>query len=299
MHTLRALGYVFVRGLSGMRQSPVVQTVAVLTMSVCMLLVGALSLATVNAEAVVDGWGVDVPITVYLRDDAAQSDADAMVARLQSLQEVAGATHVSPATALERLHRGLGTDADVLDGVEARMLPASIEISLAPEASPGFAEALASRLRELAFVEEVALLGEWSQALESGLRSLRRVALGIFILVACACVAIAWSTIRLAVFARRSEVEILRLVGGTRRFVRAPFVIEGAIQGMLGAALALVILSLGFQVLAPHLERGLSLVFAAGALRFFSPLEIVGALGLGGALGYVGARIAVARYVDV
>ena len=296
---LRAVRFVFVRGLRGMRQSPLVQTVAVLTMSVCMLLVGLLSLALINAEGVIEGWGVDIPITVYLEEAADEEDAAGLAQHLDSLPEVVRATHVPPDEAMKRLQDGLGTEASVLEGVEVHMFPRSVEVELAETVTPAFADALARRLRKVRGVEEVAVLGVWAEAIESGVRTMTQIAVGLFLLVSVACVSIVWSTIRLAVFARRSEVEILRLVGGTRRFVRAPFVIEGGLQGALGAALAVTLLALSYQALLPHLEQGLSLLFAGGALRFFSAGEICFALALGAALGIVGARMAVARYVEV
>ena len=130
------------------------------------------------------------------------------------------------------------------------MLPKSVEVHVRPESPVAFTEALAGRLREVSLVEEVAVMGAWASALNDAIGALRTVAAILGLLVAFACIAITWSTIRLAVFARRSEVEILRLVGGTRRFVRAPFVIEGAIQGVLGAAFAVTLLALGFHALA-------------------------------------------------
>lgn len=299
MRGLRAIGYVFARGVTGMRQSPLVQTVAILTMAVCILLLGTASLLLINAGGVVDGWGVDVPLTVYLDEEVSEEDARALTDRITVLPEVLDAEFIPPETALKRLHDGLGAGASVLDGVESQMLPTSIEVHVRPESPEEFSSALAGRLREVRIVEEVTIMGEWASALNDGLSALRTIAGTLALLVAFACVAITWSTIRLAVFARRSEVEILRLVGGTRRFVRAPFVIEGAIQGILGAALAIALLAIGFHSLAPHLERGLSLFLVAGAIRFFTVSEVILAMGLGALLGVIGARIAVARYVEI
>jgi cell division transport system permease protein len=110
--------------------------------------------------------------------------------------------------------------------------------------------------------------------------------------------AIVWSTIRLGVYARRAELEILRLVGGTARFVRGPFIIEGMIQGACGAALALGLLWLGFDAVHPFIEQGLSLMFAAGALHFFSPAQVGIGIACGACVGALGSRAAVARYVE-
>ena len=142
-------------------------------------------------------------------------------------------------------------------------------------------------------------MGAWVEQAREMLMTLRDLALGVGLLVSVACLAIVWSTIRLGVFARRAEVQILRLVGGTSAFVRGPFVVEGMLQGLCGAALALGVLWLGFDVVRPHVEQGMSLLFAAGSIRFFGPEQIMVALAFGAGLGIVGARMAVARYVEV
>src|SRR5690606_31759656 len=191
---------------------------------------------------------------------------------------------------------GEGERAELLAGVDPSTLPDSLEIALVAGVEPGFADALADRIAGMDGVEQAAALGPWVTQVERMLTTLRWLAFGIAGLVSLACVAIVWNTIRLGVFARRSEIEILRLVGGTGSFVRGPFVVEGVLQGVLGTALAIACLWLGFELIRPFLERGLSLMFAAGSLRFFTVVEIGLALGFGAVIGLIGSRAAVARH---
>ena len=299
MSSLHALGYVIVRGLRGMGQAPLVQMLAVGTMAVCMLLLGAVVLVWINAQRMVRAWGIDVPMTVYLVDGADETAVDELAARIQALPEVDAVEGVTPDMAMERLADGLGSDETLLEGVDASILPMSMEIELAPGVSDDFAPALADRLEENEMVDEVAVAGSWVGKVHAMLETLQLIAVGAGLLVSLACMAIVWSTIRLGVYARRAEIQILRLVGGTSRFVRGPFVFEGMVQGALGAGAALGLLYLGFDAVRPFLERGLSLVFAAGSLQFFSPLAIGVGVAFGAAVGIVGSRAAVARYVEV
>jgi cell division transport system permease protein len=281
-----------------MRQNPLVQSLAVGTMAVCMVMLGAAVLIWLNARGVAESWGVEVPLTVYLVDHASDGDAKALAERVSRLPEVAAVEHIEPDLALERLQQGLGGDESLLAGLEADTFPHSLEVHLRPEAPPDFGMALAARLEERPVVEEAAVLGPWARKLQDLLATLRLLALAVGALVSLACMAIVWSTIRLGVFARRAEIQILSLVGGTARFVRAPFVFEGFVQGSLGAALALGILAAGFDLAHPLLEEGLSLAFAASAIHFFSPLQLFVAVAFGGALGVFGSRLAVARYIE-
>ncbi|NVB38048.1 hypothetical protein G6O69_09405 [Pseudenhygromyxa sp. WMMC2535] len=308
-----ALRYAFARGLRGMAQSPLVQLLAVGTMAVCMLLLGTATLMFQNANAVATTLGIEVPVTVFMDPEADPAETMALTARLQALPEVAHAERVTPEQAMARLQDGLGEGlagtqdhghaageaGGLLEGVDPSTLPDTIELSLGEGVEPGFADALALRVQDMEGVEEVSVLGPWVQQAEDMLTTLRWLAVGVGVLVSLACLAIVWSTIRLGVFARRAELQILRLVGGTARFVRGPFMVEGVLQGVLGTALALAALYLGFELIRPFLERGLALVFAAGSLRFFSVVEVSAALGLGALLGLIGARAAVARHAEV
>lgn len=294
-----SLSYVVARGLRGMGQAPAVQLIAVSTMAVCMLLLGLVMLVWSNAQGMVQAWGLDVPVTVYLVDEADPAQVDGVVQRIQTLPEVVQIDSITAEQAMQRLSEGLGEDSSMLDGLDPTVLPASLEINLAPGTDPDFGHVLAERLQELPVVDEVAVAGEWAGRAHDLMETMEDLALGAGLLVSLACMAIVWSTIRLGVYARRAEIQILRLVGGTNRFVHGPFVFEGMLQGALGAALALGMLWLGFDAIHPFVERGLSLVFAAGALHFFNPVELMVGVAFGAGLGLIGARAAVARYAEV
>jgi cell division protein FtsX len=304
---LNSFAYAVSRGVRGMGQSPLVQLLAVGTMAVCMLLLGTTTLILQNAQRVAHDLGVDTPVTVYMQPDSDALTIGQLRARIAELPEVASVEHVTPEAALARLEDGLGQGdsiaavggaerAELLAGIDASNLPDSLEIALVPGVDPGFADALATRIGGMAGVDEVSALGPWVQEVERMLATLRWLAIGIGVLVSLACLAIVWNTIRLGVFARRAEIDILRLVGGTSRFVRGPFVVEGVVQGVLGTALAIAGLWLGFELIRPFLERGMALVFAAGSLRFFSMIELGLALAFGAMIGLIGSRAAVAHH---
>lgn len=301
MRPIHAFRYVVVRGLHGMAQAPLVQLIAIATMAVCMLLFGVVLLGFTNARGVAQAWGVDVPITVYLHDDAAQPQIDGLAEKVRAVPGVATVDVVTPEQAMTRLAEGLGRgaeDDDLLAGLTPEVMPTSMEVHLAAGGDPSLSARLADGLEESPIVEEVAVAGSWAGRVEDMIETLRELAMGAGMLVAFACMAIVWSTIRLGVYARRAEIRILRLVGGTTRFVHGPFLIEGVVQGACGAGLALTLLWLGYDALLPFLERGLSLVFAAGSLRFFTPVEALAGVLFGAIVGALGSRAAVARYVE-
>jgi cell division protein FtsX len=295
---INSMVYALGRGLRGMVQSPLVQLLAIGTMAVCMLLLATTLLLFQNARAIAASWGIDVPVTVYMQHGAPPADVEALRSKLAALPEVERAEWVTPQQALTRLDASVGDHPELLAGIDAAALPDSIELHLVPGVEPGFADALAGRVQAMDGVDEVAALGPWVQQAETMLDTFEWLAIGVAALVSLACLAIVWSTIRLGVFARRAELDILRLVGGTTRFVRAPFVVEGVLQGVLGTALALTGLWLAFDLIRPFVEQGMALVFAAGSIRFFAPLELGLAIAFGGLLGLLGSRAAVAGHAE-
>jgi cell division transport system permease protein len=293
---LTGLGYVAIRGVRGMIQAPLVQVLAVVTIGVCMLLLATITLAWVNARSIADRWGVDVPVTAYLVDGADPVATADLVGRIGTLPQTERVELVGAEQQLERLRDGLGDDPALVAGLDAELLPAAIEVHLADGAQGA---AIGEQLRGEAIVEDVVVAGAWAERAQRMLDALRDLALAAAGLVGAACLAIVWSTIRLAVYARRAEIEILRLVGGTGAFVHGPFVLEGFVQGVLGTALAVVLLWLGFDAARPFVADALSLAFAAGSLRFLGAQEVALLVGFGGVLGLLGSRAAVARYVEV
>jgi len=285
---------------AGARRNPLIQVVAIGCIALSLVLVGVVELAVVNVRRLSASWGADVQMIVYLEDGTAPARAQKFAGALGRLPGVTAVRTVDGHQAWERLKRGLGSRGDLLDGVEEGFLPASLEVTL----KPGVADMLRAhpafeRLRRSAGVEDVELMGDWAGRLGALERLLDGIGWAVAALVLCACLYIVGSTIRLGVFARRDEIEIWKLVGATDGFVKAPFLVEGGLQGALGTALAALLLYGLYRLGAPRVEAVLGGWLAAGPLGFFTPLQLGAALLLGTLLGLVGSAVALGRYVKV
>ncbi len=288
------------RVFAGARDKPLIQLVAVGTIALSLLLVGVVELAAVNVKKLSRGWGTDVQMTVYLEDGVTPARAQKVAAALARLPGVVGVRTVDAHEAWTRLRRSLGARADLLDGVEEGFLPASIEVSL----KPGVAEVLRAhpafeKLRHTAGVEDVELMGNWAGRLRDLEHLLSLAGWAVAALVLCACLYIVGSTIRLGVFARRDEIEIWKLVGATNGFVKAPFLVEGGLQGALGTGLAVALLYALYRVASPRIEAVLGGWLASGPLGFFTPSQLALAVGFGALVGLCGSALALGRYVKV
>jgi cell division transport system permease protein len=293
---LRArLGYLARTSLAGLRSSPVTTAVSVLTIGVSLVLVGAFALLLANMEELLARFGDELQVTAYLADDLRPEQIQELVRIAQTVEGVQEARIVSKAEALERFRTGVGRGSALLEGLGENPLPASLELTLAPErrSAAGMAQVVGS-LQGLPGVTELASGQDWVEGYLRAIALLRGIGWGLGLILALATLLIVANTIRLAIFARRDDLEILSLVGASRAFVNAPFLVEGVLQGALAGALALGLLYALFRLVLPGFEFGLELLLGGVAPRFFAPHEMAALLAGGAALGLVGSAAALA-----
>ena len=286
----------FVRAaLRGLLGSPLPTLVSIATIALAVIPLGGLAIITGNMRALLDAQGASRQVTAFLDVDLAPAEETAVARRVAALGGVERVELVTRDAALERFRDRLGGGA-LLEALEANPLPASIEVTLA-DGADGVEEAgaVAAALRALPGVEEVAGGEAWVEGYARALALVRGAGLGLGVILALATLLIVANTIRLAVYARRDELEILALVGASRTFLRVPYLIEGGIQGTLGGALGVALLYGLFRIAVPQLGDALELFLGWSQPRFLSAQGIA-ALVLGGAaFGLIGAAVAVAR----
>ena len=296
--SIRLPWYWLTNALRGMHAGLLIQLAATTSIALCLLLVGLAVLALVNLEQVTSQWGRGIQVIVYLKAEAPGPRVKALHRLLRERPEVTSVERISSTKALNRLRRSLGSHKEVLNNVERGFLPASLEISLRGD-QPARVSSLVALLSASSLVDEVDYMGDWARRLNSLVTLVNALALALALIVALACLYIVGSTIRLGVHARREEIEILQLVGATHRFIRAPFMIEGALQGLLGACMALGLLYGLFQLGAPQVDSLLTSALAGIDVVFLPPRMLLIGLGAGGLLGLIGSRLALQRYVGV
>ncbi len=290
----------FVRtALGSMWRSPFVHVIAVASLALALLGYGVARIAGDQLAALTNSLGSEVEFTVYLADDAPADQVESLKAALG--QRTNGrAVLVTPAEALGRLAQQLGDDGRALTDLRDNPLPASLEVKLpAAGRDPEALKALAQQTRAVPFVTGVDYGEEALERLSMIAKALRLAGYVVFALVFLTAVIIVSATLQLAIFARREEIEIQKLVGGTDRFVRVPFLIEGLLQGLLAGAVGLgavygLVWYLETDAGSPVAFLRLDGHFAVDWVRL--ALEQLG-LGLG--LGLLGSFVAVRRFLRV
>ncbi len=283
----------FVRtAFRGMSSSPVTSGVSVITIGVTLVLVGAFALMLQNMDELLENFGDHRLVTAYLDIGISEEALRELESRVREVDGVGSVEGISPDEALARFSDTVGSKSALLEGLEVNPLPASLEISLTPERrSADGLEAVVRVIEGFSGVASISSGRDWVEGYLRAVALLRGIGTGLGAILALATLLIVSNTIRLGIFARRDELEILSLVGASRAFVQTPFLMEGALQGTVGGAIALGLLFALFSVVLPGLEFGLELL-VGGAPRFFSPTESLLMIGVGGVLGLIGSAAA-------
>jgi cell division transport system permease protein len=279
------------RALEAMLRGPYVALVGTATIAVAIFAIGLLAAALGGAERLLQGWAGEVQISIYL---APGSDLEAAARVARTIAPDRQIEAVPAATALRRLAQTLGDQARVLEGVGPGALPDAVEVR-APGIRLADARALAGRLRAVPGAAEVDYGTAWLETLERFVARARTAALVLFAALAIATAVLVSNTLRLAVFARREEIEIMKLVGATDGFVSAPFLIEGTLQGLLGAGVAVAALFGLHGVLLPRLRGAVALAGGLTLRDTLPPALVLALVAGGGLVGLLGSALSVAR----
>jgi cell division transport system permease protein len=293
---LRFLIYFFRTALSNLAQNLFVSLVSIATLGLALLILAGFLLISANVKALLTASAQHLSVAVYLEDGVGPEAVAALKARILKMPEAAEVVYITKAQAMEDLKRRLGARAALLDGLEENPLPASFELTL-KEAyrSPDQIKPLLVRLKGLERVTDVDYAWDWSEKLASVFNFFKLGALVIGGLLFLATVFIISNTIKLTVYARQEELSIMRLIGATEGFIRAPFLIEGLLQGFFGGVLALGLLWLMFHLVISQVEFPLGLSLAEW--RFLSSAESWGLVGLGLFLGLLGSLVSLGRFM--
>jgi cell division transport system permease protein len=270
------------------------------TITFAFLIFGLFGTVAHNARALMAEWGERIRITAYLADAVSAEGADRLRQRIGEWAEVQAVGYRSKEEALKILEGKLAAGSGLLKGLSRNPLPASLDIRLKPPfRNKGGVDALAERLKEIKEISDLQYGADWIEGFSAFMKVLQILGAGMSALLLLAAFLVVAHTLRLNIFARREEIEVMRAVGATSFFIRAPFYLEGVFQGMAGAGLAWGLLFVLFRLFLIQVYDPLR-----PYLGDFSPQFLPGEFGLGFVLGGIllgtlGARVSVGRYAKV
>ena len=292
------LRYFVGRAIANIRQNVFVNAVTVGTITLALLIVALFLLLVVNLESAAESWSERVQVTVYFDKDLTSQEQGDLRIRMLALPGTAKVNWVDREEALKRFKGRLRGQETLLEGVRPEILPTSFEISLKKGSrSSEQVGAYVNQLRTIPGIGEIQYGEEWVRRFNTFLTFMRLVGalVGGFLLVAV--IFIVSNTIRLTIYARRDELEVMSLVGATRMFIKMPFLVEGILQGLAGGLLSLLLLVSVYLLFLHNAANFLSFNPATSGLSFL-PIEFMLGLVLAGALlGFLGSLTSLRRFM--
>ena len=287
------LGFLVGEAFRDLRRAGRVAVSAVVLITLSLGALGGFWLVSSNIGRAVAKWRDQVRIVVYLKREPSAGDAAALLERVRAMPGVASVVFIGKAEALRSLKQVLGKDAGVVDQLPSNPLPASLEVTPSITAiTPEGARDLLTRLAALPETDEVAGGGDWVERLAHWQRLLATIGLGVGAVLAVAAILTVTTATTLILHARRHETEIMRLVGASELTIRLPVLLQGMMQGLAGAVLALGALVVTHSVVAPRLEPLVNLTLGLSQIVFLTPVGVVALLGAGTLLGGLGGWLA-------
>ena len=289
-------GFLLGEALRDLRRAGRAAVSAILLISLSLAALGAFWLLSSNLGQAVDQFRERVKIIVYLKREPSSTESGALVERVRRMPGVGTVKFVGKSEALGTLKQVLGKDAAVADSLPQNPLPASLEITPTAEGSTvEGARSLVTRLSALPETEEVGGGREWMDRFAQGQRLLWMFGLGVGAVLAGAAILTVATATALVLHARRDEMEIMRLVGAPEHVVRLPLLLQGMMQGLIGAALAVWALVVCYAVLGPRAEPLVTETLGIPRLEFLRPVSVVGLMLAGTMLGGLGGWLARGR----
>ncbi|MDA8134147.1 MAG: permease-like cell division protein FtsX [Desulfobacteraceae bacterium] len=246
------------KALTDIRLNRFLNLVTIFTISLSILVVSVFMLFFENAGRVIEAWNQGGRAMIYLKDNFTMDMLPELKDRINSLGNIQGLVFISKEEALDRLKKEISSSSAFLKTLQGNPLPDALEIQMTSYNSLEEVEAFAEKIKRIDIVDDVEYgqgwLGKFLKIFN--LFKITGYAMcGLFFLVA---LFITSNTVRLAFYSRKLEVEVMRLVGATETFIKAPFYVEGLLQGFIGGVLGLAILLITYLMFSSGMTQGLS-----------------------------------------
>lgn len=293
-----SIGYYFREAFVSFRRNGVMSLAAISTVAISLFFLGFFMIVALIFNTKFGGLEAEANINVYLKDDITTAQTRDVQKKILGMNEVKTATFVSKTEALRRFKTRMKDSPGLLDALSGNPLPASYEVKFKDEfKTADSVDKLKQKLKGNNAVDEII-----GQEVVKRLFAIAAVARWIFIfIIALLCfagVTLIVNSIRLAIFARRKEIEIMRLVGASNWFIRWPFIIEGVFSGFIGALAAGTLLFIANSQIFKRVETMVPFMsFSVGQTTFL--YVVLSLFGVGAIIGAAGSMLALRRFLKI
>jgi cell division transport system permease protein len=293
--------FYFVReSLRSIRHNRFTHLVATGTITFALLTFGIFIITVINLNQIFDDWGNRIHLIAYLDDNASTEEIKKAREQITKLPPTENVTYVSKEKAFTILKESLKDQDGMLENLEENPLPASLEIQLKEEfRNPQGLKTIVYEVKKTSKISDVEYGQDWLERFSAfiGIVKLVGISIGGFLMLAT--ILIISNTIKLTIYSRKEEIEIMKLVGATNFFIQVPFFLEGLIQGLAGSLLALGILYIGYKILIVKVISDYSLYLGASNLVFLPQNLAIALICFGILLGIFGCALSMGRFLKV
>ncbi len=297
------IGYAVRETWASFRRNLTLTAAAILTSAVSLLLVGTTFLIQRAFENLLVQWRGDVEMIVFVRSDASAEQItliDSVLRASPTIIDVSKLTYLNKSESYEEAKRIFVGDPVTLSLLTPESIPTQFKVVPLSD-DPTLVRSLSDQYRTLPGVEAVALAEDEFQVISTLSNFIRVVTLVMSLVLLAVAVGLIWNTIRTAMFARRREIEVMKLVGATNWFIRIPFMLEGLLQGLLGGIVScggLWALNSAWSSGVASFKPGTGISSLIVPSSYLTSVMLI-LLGIGAVVGAVGSAIAATRFLDV
>lgn len=288
--------YFLMRAFKNMKGNllPILATVGIIAVS--MLIFSTFSLIAFNLSSFLKVWENEIKIITYLKKGTSPGDVNDLLSHTRALPGVESVKYVSSSEAFAFMESKLGGQKDLLDGIQPTILPGSFEIQVKKEFHNGAKiKEMVSWLKKNPQIEDVQYGQDWVDTFSAVVHILRvtQWIMGGLLLVAMTFIIA--NTLQLTIATRREEIEIMHLVGASPAFIQIPFYVEGLIQGLVGAGVAMLCLHFLYRLFVLQIAPPVREWMVGMPIFFFPPKTILSFIVGGTVLGFFGSFVASMR----
>ena len=272
--------------------------VAIGTITLALLTFGIFIITVINLNQIFDDWGKRIQVIVYMDEDTSSEGIKKVKEKIINLTQTENIIYVSKERALITLKKSLHNQNGILDNLDDNPLPASFEIQLKEEyKNLQSVQAFVARVKGIDEVSDAEYGQEWLEKFSAFISMVKLVGVSIGCFLLLATIIIISNTIKLTIYSRREEIEIMKLVGATNFFIQTPFFLEGFIQGLSASLLSLGILFVSYKILISKIIIDYSLYLGYLDLIFLPQKLIIELILLGILLGLFGCAFSMGRFL--
>ena len=293
--------FYFVReSLRSIRHNRFTHLVATGTITFALLTFGIFIITVINLNQIFDDWENRIHLIAYLDDNASTEEIKKASEQIARLPQIENVTYVSKAKAFNILKESLKDQDGMLENLEENPLPASLEIQLKEEfRNPQSLKTIVYEVKKTSKISDVEYGQDWLVRFSAFISIVKLVGISIGGFLMLATILIISNTIKLTIYSRKEEIEIMKLVGATNFFIQVPFFLEGLIQGLAGSLLALGILYISYKILIVKVISDYSLYLGASNLVFLPQNLVIALICFGVLLGMLGCVLSMGRFLKV